>query len=66
VGVKSAGGEKTNLVTQVHREALLMAVLAAFAAVIIIELALPPSLAVQKDLSIGWDQPVHNNGLVFW
>jgi putative ABC transport system permease protein len=61
VGVRKVlGAVKNQLVTQFIGEALLMAILAAFAAVLIIALVLPPfNWLVQKDLSMRLDQPIH-------
>ncbi len=61
VGVRKVlGALKHSLITQFIAEALLMALLAAMVAVVIIALLLPAfNMLVQKQLSLGFNQPAH-------
>lgn len=61
VGVRKVlGSGRKNLITQFIGEALFMALLASFTAIIIISFALPAfNLLVQKNLSLGLTNPLH-------
>jgi len=66
VGVRKVlGALKQSLITQFIAEALLMALLAAMVAVVIIALLLPAfNMLVQKQLSLGFNQPAHLTALL--
>ncbi len=66
VGVRKVlGAGKQNLIFQFIGEALFMAMLSAILAVIIIGLAMPAfNLLVQKNLTIGLNNPVHITALI--
>jgi len=66
VGVRKVlGAGKTSLVGQFLAEALFMSVLAMLAAIVMMALTLPAfNLLVQKNLSLGLDNPVHWTALI--
>ena len=66
VGVRKVlGAGRRNLVFQFAGEAVFIAFLSAFLAVLIVALVLPAfNLLVEKNLSLGWNNPVHITAVV--